>query len=39
LMSPHPGRVKAELDSRDADPARIHEMLFESEINEAAENV
>ena len=39
LMSPHPGRVKAELDSRDADPARIHEMLFESEMNKAAENV
>jgi NitT/TauT family transport system ATP-binding protein len=36
LLSAHPGRVKAELDSRDADPARIHEMLFESEVTRSA---
>jgi sulfonate transport system ATP-binding protein len=32
LLSPHPGRVKAEVDSRDADPQRIHEMLFDGEM-------
>ncbi len=45
LLSPHPGQVKAELNSTgrdDADPAtgkplsrRIHEMLFEDEVEEA----
>jgi NitT/TauT family transport system ATP-binding protein len=29
LLTPHPGRVKAELDSRTADVARIQEMLFD----------
>jgi NitT/TauT family transport system ATP-binding protein len=29
LLSAHPGRVKAEVDGRDADPARIHELLFD----------
>jgi NitT/TauT family transport system ATP-binding protein len=46
LLSPHPGQVKAELNSTgldDVDPAtgkplsrRIHEMLFEDEVEEAA---
>jgi NitT/TauT family transport system ATP-binding protein len=30
LLSPQPGRVKGEVDARNADPERIHEMLFES---------
>jgi NitT/TauT family transport system ATP-binding protein len=29
LLSAHPGRVKAELDGRGADPARVHEILFD----------
>ena len=29
LLSAHPGRVKAELSSRDADAARINEILFD----------
>jgi NitT/TauT family transport system ATP-binding protein len=29
LLSAHPGQVKAEIDSRSADAAQIHEMLFE----------
>jgi NitT/TauT family transport system ATP-binding protein len=33
LLSSQPGRVKAEVDSQGADPARIHEMLFESETD------
>jgi sulfonate transport system ATP-binding protein len=32
LLTPHPGRVKAEVSSRDADPARIQEMLFDGEL-------
>ena len=46
MLSPHPGQVKAELNSTgrdDVDPAtgkplsrRIHEMLFQSEVEEAA---
>jgi NitT/TauT family transport system ATP-binding protein len=45
LLSPHPGQVKAEIDSagheeRDADgrslSARIQEMLFEREVDEGA---
>ena len=45
LLSPHPGRVKAELNSCGRDEAdasgkplsrRIHEMLFEDEVEEAA---
>jgi len=44
LLSPHPGRVKAELNSCGRDEAdasgkplsrRIHEMLFEDEVEEA----
>ena len=31
LLSAHPGRVKAELDSRDADEKRINEILFGEE--------
>ncbi len=29
LLSAQPGRVKAEFDSVNADPARIHEILFD----------
>ena len=45
LLSPHPGQVKAEMNSvpRDADPAasavleaRIHDMLFIDQVEEAA---
>ena len=32
LLSAHPGRVKAELNSRDADAARINEILFDGEM-------
>jgi len=32
LLSAHPGRVKAELNSRDADAARIQEILFDGEM-------
>jgi len=31
LLSAHPGRVKAEMDSRSADPNRILEILFDGE--------
>jgi NitT/TauT family transport system ATP-binding protein len=31
LLSPHPGRVKAEVDAKSADPERLHEMLFDGE--------
>jgi NitT/TauT family transport system ATP-binding protein len=45
LMSPHPGQAKAELNSRGTDEAdasgkllsaRIHELLFDGEIQEGA---
>ena len=32
LLSAHPGRVKAELNGRDTDAARIHEILFDGEM-------
>ena len=32
LLSPQPGRVKAEVESEGADPARIHEMLFDGDM-------
>ena len=32
LLSAHPGRVKAELNSGDADAARIQEILFDGEM-------
>jgi NitT/TauT family transport system ATP-binding protein len=31
VLTPHPARVKAEFDSRNADPARIQEMLSDGE--------
>ena len=31
LLSPHPGRVKAEIDGRQADAARVEELLFAGE--------
>jgi sulfonate transport system ATP-binding protein len=33
LLSPQPGRVKAEVDARDADAERIHEMLFDGKAS------
>ena len=33
LLSAQPGRVKAEFDSRGADPARIQEILFDGEMD------
>jgi NitT/TauT family transport system ATP-binding protein len=48
LLSPHPGQVRAELNSvrRDAEPevaarleARIHEMLFLDRVEEESANV
>jgi NitT/TauT family transport system ATP-binding protein len=33
LLSAHPGRVKAEVNPRDADPQRIHEMLFDGALH------
>lgn len=45
LLSPHPGRVKAELDSDGSDPKgadgrllseRIHDLLFADQVEEAA---
>ena len=32
LLTAHPGRVKAEVNSRDADPAQIQKMLFDGEL-------
>jgi len=34
LLTAHPGRVKAELDSRSADAARIQEILFDGKMDE-----
>jgi NitT/TauT family transport system ATP-binding protein len=32
LLTPHPGRVKAELQAQNADPQQIHEMLFDGDM-------
>ena len=32
LLTAQPGRVKAEVDTRDADAARIHELLFDGKL-------
>jgi NitT/TauT family transport system ATP-binding protein len=32
LLTPQPGRVKAEIDSRNADPTRIQHMLFDGQL-------
>src|SRR5262249_41718029 len=32
LLSAQPARVKAEVDGRDADPERIHSLLFDGQI-------
>jgi len=32
ILSAQPGRVKAEVDARDADAARIHELLFDGKL-------
>jgi NitT/TauT family transport system ATP-binding protein len=34
LLSPHPGRVKAELESKDVDADRVHELLFGGTMEE-----
>jgi sulfonate transport system ATP-binding protein len=34
LLSAQPGRVKAEVDGRVADPARIHEILFDGKLEQ-----
>src|SRR5262245_2430505 len=34
LLSAQPGRVKAEVDGRDADARRIHEILFDGKLEE-----
>jgi NitT/TauT family transport system ATP-binding protein len=36
LLSAHPGRVKAELDVKDVDAARVHEILFEGTMEEGS---
>jgi NitT/TauT family transport system ATP-binding protein len=36
LLTPQPGRVKAEVETRNADPARIQEMLFDGELEGGA---
>jgi NitT/TauT family transport system ATP-binding protein len=39
LLSAQPGRVKAEFDSLSADPARIHEILFDGKVPEGPSHV
>jgi NitT/TauT family transport system ATP-binding protein len=39
LLSAQPGRVKAEFDARHADPARIHEILFDGKMPEGTTHV
>jgi NitT/TauT family transport system ATP-binding protein len=39
LLSPQPGRVKSEMDVRDADPARIHELLFDGAVEAGSVHV
>jgi NitT/TauT family transport system ATP-binding protein len=39
LLSAHPGRVKAEVDSQNADAARIHEILFDGRMDGGAVHV
>jgi NitT/TauT family transport system ATP-binding protein len=36
LLTPQPGRVKAEVETRNADPARIQELLFDGELEGGA---
>ena len=38
LLTPQPGRVKAELDGR-TDPARIHEILFDGQTGNSTDHV
>ena len=39
LLTPQPGRVKAEMDSRDANPDRIQELLFDGKLEDGAVHV
>jgi NitT/TauT family transport system ATP-binding protein len=39
LLSPHPGRVKAELDKGDANAAQIQELLFDGEMEGGTRHV
>jgi NitT/TauT family transport system ATP-binding protein len=39
LLSAHPGRVKAEMNAREADPARIQELLFDGELESGSAHV
>jgi len=39
LLSAQPARVKAEVDSRGADPERIHSMLFDGQTEGGAVHV
>ena len=39
LLSAQPGRVKAEVDPRDADAARIHELLFDGRLEGGSAHV
>jgi NitT/TauT family transport system ATP-binding protein len=36
LLSAHPGRVKAELESANVDARRVHEILFDGKMDEGA---
>jgi NitT/TauT family transport system ATP-binding protein len=39
LLTTHPGRVKAELDARGADPAQIERLLFDGKLADGRKNV
>jgi sulfonate transport system ATP-binding protein len=39
LLTTHPGRVKAELDARGADPAQIERLLFDGKLDEGRTHV
>jgi len=39
LLTAHPGRVKAEVESRNADPALIQEMLFDGRMEQGTAHV
>jgi len=39
LLTTHPGRVKAELDARGADPAQIERLLFDGKLDDGRKNV
>src|SRR5215510_12046615 len=39
LLTTHPGRVKAELDARGADPAQIERLLFDGKLDDGRKHV